>query len=81
MSYQIVVQKLIRSFSHIKFEHVPRAHNKHVDALVTLDSKIVIPDEAIDVKIIKKTLQVTVVDLTSAISLMNKIGVVLSFRI
>lgn len=28
MSYQTTVQKLIRSFSHVQFEHIPRAHSK-----------------------------------------------------
>lgn len=36
--YRNVVKKLIKSFSIPQFEHVPRAHDKHTDALVTLIS-------------------------------------------
>lgn len=56
VSYQTVFQKLIRSFSHIQFEHVHQAYNKHEDALSTLVYKIGIPGAAIDVGIISKTL-------------------------
>lgn len=39
MSYQTAIQNMIRSFTHIQLEHVPRAHNKRGDALATLASK------------------------------------------
>lgn len=45
------------------FEHTPRVHNKHADALVTLTSKIDIRGEVIDVGIIKRILQPIVADL------------------
>lgn len=31
-----VVQKLIKSFSYIQFEHIPKAHNMQLDDLATL---------------------------------------------
>lgn len=55
MAYQIVVQQLIKSFTGTQFEHVPRAYNKHTDTLATLASKIDIPDETVDMRIMKKT--------------------------
>lgn len=55
MSYQTEIQNLIRPFSHIQFENLSRAHHKHADALATLTFKIDVPDEAIDVRIVKKT--------------------------
>lgn len=50
------------SFSSIQFEHVTRLYNKHADALATLSTRVDIPNEAVDMKIIKKTLQPTTVD-------------------
>lgn len=38
-------QKLIKSFSSIQFEYVPRVQNNHIDALATLASKIDIPNQ------------------------------------
>lgn len=64
--YQIAIQKLIRSFSHIKFEHMPRAHNKHLDDLATLASKIDILGKANNVSTMRKTLQAATTDLISA---------------
>lgn len=56
VEYKTAIQKIIKSFSSIQFEHVPRAQNKHADALATLASKVDIPDETADVKITMKTL-------------------------
>lgn len=58
MSYQTTVQKLIMFFSYIQFEHMSGAHNKE-NALAILASKIQVPNEAIDMRIIKKTLRAT----------------------
>lgn len=44
MAYQTAVQK-----------HVPRAYKKHVDVLANLASKIDVQNEAIDVRIMKRT--------------------------
>lgn len=44
-------------------KHVSQAHNRHADASVTFTSKIDVPYEAVDVKIIKKILWATTVDL------------------
>lgn len=62
-SYRTTIQMLIRSYSHIWFDHVSRAHNIYMDALVTLASKIGIHDETVDVRIIKTTLGATATDL------------------
>lgn len=62
LSYRIAVRKLIRSSSHIQFEHVPQTH-KYADALSTLSSSINLSNEAIDVRIVKKALRATVMDL------------------
>lgn len=51
VSYWIAVTNLIRYFSHISFQHVLLEHNKHADTLVTLASKINIPNKEIDVRI------------------------------
>lgn len=53
VSNRTVIQKLIRSFSHIEFEHVPRA-DKHADLLATLVSKIDIPNKATDVRSLRR---------------------------
>lgn len=50
--YRTAIQKLIGSFSHIQ----SREPNRQADALAALASKIEIPDETINMKIIKKTL-------------------------
>lgn len=42
---------------------MPQAHSKHADAIATLTLKVDVPDEADDLRILKKTLQATVVDL------------------
>lgn len=39
VAYQTAVQKLIKSLLNIQFKHVPRAQNKHPDALVILLKK------------------------------------------
>lgn len=39
VAYQTVVQKLIKFFLSIHFEHASRVHNKHADALAILASK------------------------------------------
>lgn len=54
VEYRTVVQKLIKSFSSIQFEHIPPAQNKHADALAALTSKVDIRDETVDVKIRKR---------------------------
>lgn len=51
---------MIKSFSNIQFEHVPRAQNKHSDALATLPSKLNVSNEELDVKkTVKGTSQAT----------------------
>lgn len=39
VDYKTATHKLIKSFSSIQFEHVPRAQNKHANALATFASK------------------------------------------
>lgn len=39
-SDRATMQRLVRFFSSIQFEHVPRSYNKHADALTTLASKV-----------------------------------------
>lgn len=55
--YYRLLFRIIRYFSHIQFKCVPRAHDKHSDALAILASKIDIPDKAVDLRITKKTLR------------------------
>lgn len=45
--------------------HVPRAHNTYVGALPILSSKIDVPNEIVNLKIMKRTLWVIVTDLFS----------------
>lgn len=40
-----------------------RVHDKHADALLTLSLKVDIPDEAIKMKMMKRTLRLTAIDL------------------
>lgn len=56
VAYGAAVQKLVKSFSSIQFNHVPRAHNKHVDDFAPLVQKIDNRDEVVDVRVIKNTL-------------------------
>lgn len=64
VSYRTAVQKLIRSFSSTCLEHVSQIPNKHTDALATLALKVGVPDEVVDVRIMKRrTLRATAVDL------------------
>lgn len=56
----MAVQKLIRSFSHLQFEHVLRAQDKRANALAIFAFKIDVLNEAVDVRIIKRNLQATV---------------------
>lgn len=56
LSYRNAIQKLTRSFSFVQFDHVLRAHNKHINALATLASKTEVPDKTVDMIIIKKIL-------------------------
>lgn len=63
VEYRTAIQKLIKSFSSIQFEHVPRAQNKHADDLATLASKVDIPEEEASVKIMTKTLRATATEL------------------
>lgn len=56
LPYWITIQRLIKTFDHVQFEHTPRAYNMHTDALATLASKIDIQGEAINVSITKRTL-------------------------
>lgn len=58
-SYWAAIQRLVKSFSNVQFKHVPRSYNKHEDALATLASQVDIHDEAIGMKVIRKTLQPT----------------------
>lgn len=39
-------------FSDTQFDHIPRAQNKHADDLATLTSKLDIPNEVDDVRVI-----------------------------
>lgn len=52
--YRTAVQKLIQIFFKYSIWSTPRSYDKHVDALATLSSKVVVPDKAVDVKIIRK---------------------------
>lgn len=65
-SYQTTFQKLIKSFLCIQYEHVLLSYNKHIQGLVTLALKVVIPDKTIDVKVIKKSLRATATDFSLA---------------
>lgn len=58
-SCQTTVQRLIKSFSNVHFENVPRPHNKHVYSLATLASKLDGLDEKTDVNVIEKILRAT----------------------
>lgn len=73
------VQKLIRPFSPIQFKHMRRAHN--MNALVTLESKIDIPNEGIDVSITKKTLRASRANLIPTNTIEEQSCAPLSFRI
>lgn len=55
--YRPVVLKLIKSFFHIQLGLMPRMHKRHADTFATLASKIDVPDETIDLSIIKRTLR------------------------
>lgn len=57
LAYRTLAPKLIKSFSSNCFENVSRVHNKHVDALPTLASKVNVSKEAVDVKVMKRTLR------------------------
>lgn len=59
VKYRIAIQKLVKSFLGIQFEHVPQAQNKHADVVATLASKVDIPDETTNVKLTKKALRAT----------------------
>lgn len=52
----------------------PSIAHKHADALVTQTSKADIPNEAVGIKVIKKTLQATIKISTTSISLMKRTG-------
>lgn len=67
VSYPMVVQRLIKFFEDIWFKHMLRGHNRHVDTLATLASKIDDPREVIDVSIIKMTMPTTVAGLILAV--------------
>lgn len=58
------------------FEHVPRAHNKYAGVLAILFFKIDVPEEMVNVQIMKRTLRVIVIDLFSNSWLMCRIDVV-----
>lgn len=49
--------KLIKLFSSVSFEHVPRSDNKRAEALPTLASKVDIREDVAEVKVIKNTLR------------------------
>lgn len=53
----------MKTFSSIWFEHVPRAHSKRGDLLATLAPNIDVPDKAVDVWIMKRTLPAMAMDL------------------
>lgn len=57
-----------------------RAHNKHVNALVTLASKRNFPDETIDMRIMTKTLRGTIIDPILIGLIEEQIDVVPSFK-
>lgn len=74
VDYWTIIQKLIKSFSSIQFDHVSYVHNKDVDALVVLATKVDILDETVDVKVRKRTLRATVAYLVLLIYGMSRIG-------
>lgn len=47
----------MKYLSNIQLEDVPRVHNEHVDVLVTLASKIDVPDNVVNVQIIKRIMR------------------------
>lgn len=63
--YRTTIQKLVKAFDNVQFQHMLRAHNQHVDALSTLTSKIDIPNNDIGVSIIRSTLRATAAELTA----------------
>lgn len=56
LAYHTSIQKLIKIFSTIRFDHVLPVHNKNTDALGALSSKLNVPDETVDVKMTNRTL-------------------------
>lgn len=63
---QTAVQKLIKSFFSIQFEHVPRAQTTMQMRQATLMS---IPSEVVDVRVIKKNLRATIEELIYVVSI------------
>lgn len=63
VEHRTAIQKLIKYFSSIQFEHVPRAQNKYVDALATLASKADILEKETNIKAVKKMLRATTTEL------------------
>lgn len=74
VSYQIDVQKLLKSFLIIWFEYVMRVHNKHAATLAAPGLRIDVVDEAVDVRIIRRTLRAIIANLVLLIHLISKIG-------
>lgn len=54
-------QKLIKLFSSVQFDHVPRLYNKHADTLATLASKVDVR-QTVGVKVIRRTLRAKATD-------------------
>lgn len=50
---------MIELFTNIQFEHVPRLHNKHADALANPASKAEIKDDVAEIHVIRNTLRAT----------------------
>lgn len=40
LSYQTVIQRLIKSFKYIQIDHVLREHNRHMDTLASLHQRL-----------------------------------------
>lgn len=72
VEYRTAIQKLIKYFSSIQFEHVHRAHNKNVDALAILASKVDIPEEVANIKVMKKTLRAIAAELIPKVLIEKK---------
>lgn len=66
VSYRIAVQKLVKTFKKIQFEHTPQAHNQHTDALATVASKIDVAMRDIYVSINHRILRTTAAELIPA---------------
>lgn len=76
IAFRAVVQKLIKFFSSVWFDHVSRVHRKHVDVLATLGSNVDVPEETVDAKVMQRTLPATFLFIHS----ISKFGTVSLFK-